>query len=179
MAGPGRCARAPTTLVGLRCLQAFLDDACGEPIAAMVDVASVGSAWDLAATGVLDILRLTAAGEVAAAAANAEPTLAHLLAAGGLDDDFMHFWPPLVRAAVAAEDLPLAQRLLDLVATAAPGIVSAAVAAHLLNLRGLVSAARGDLPAGVEADLRAGSRRSPNSAPSVGVLAPSRTWPAG
>jgi hypothetical protein len=151
-----QAATHPTIQVGARCLEAFIADAKGELILGFDDAGSLGSAYELAAAGVLELMQLTAAGELGAAAALAEPTLAHLVTAGGLDDDFMHFWPPLVRAALAAGDMPMAQRLLHPVSTAAAGIVSAAVAAHLLNLRGLVGAARGDQAAGVEADLRAG-----------------------
>jgi len=147
---------SPSIAVGLRCLRAFLADAQDGPMVALDDVADVGSAWDLAAVGVLKVMRLSAAGDRQAAAALAEPTLGRLLTAGGLDDDFMEFWPPLVRVAVDAGDLELAQRLLDPVSSASPGIVSAAVAAHLLNLRGVVGAARGDDPVDVESDLRAG-----------------------
>jgi hypothetical protein len=70
----------------------------------------------------------------------------------------MHFWPPLVRAALADHDVALAERLIKPVETASPGIVTPAVAAHLLNLRGLVRAARGDDPAEVESDLRSAVR---------------------
>ena len=59
-------------------------------------------------------------------------------------------------AALAAGDLELADRLLEPVATAQPGLVSPGVGAQWLRLRGLVGAARGADPSVVEADLRAG-----------------------
>jgi len=149
-------ATTPTIRLGAHCLGAFHADAAGEAIVAYEGADPVASAYDQAAFGVAKVMRLTAVGDGAAAAALLEPTLAHLIAAGGLDDDFMHFWPPLVRAALAGGDAELAQRLLAPVATASPGVVSAAVAAHLLNLRGLVEAASGASAAAVEADLRAG-----------------------
>jgi hypothetical protein len=61
-----------------------------------------------------------------------------------------------VRAAVGANRPDLAQQLLNPVAEAPAGIVSPAVAAHLLNLKGVVGALRGDDPTQVEADLGAG-----------------------
>jgi hypothetical protein len=72
----------------------------------------------------------------------------------GIDDDFMHLWPLLVRAALWLPDVDLAGRLLEPVSQAQPGLVSEAVAAHHLNLSGLVAAARGDDPWMVELDLR-------------------------
>jgi hypothetical protein len=62
----------------------------------------------------------------------------------------------MVEAAIAADDLALAGRLLDPVTSAPAGIVSPAVHAQYRRLLGLVGAARGDDPAGVEGDLRAG-----------------------
>ncbi|HEY5186834.1 MAG TPA: hypothetical protein VIM19_18480, partial [Actinomycetes bacterium] len=88
--------------------------------------------------------------------ATTEATLTQVLAAGGLDDDFMHFWPPLVRAALAAGDVARAERLLKPVTSALPGVVSPAVRAHLRHLQGLIEATRGDDPTLAEEDLRSG-----------------------
>ena len=82
--------------------------------------------------------------------------LDHLLAASGLDDDFFVLWPPAVLAALGAEDLDLADRLLVPVSAALPGQRPPAVAAQWHRLRGLVSAARGDDPQFAETELRAG-----------------------
>ena len=149
-------ATTPTVRWGLAVVDAYLADAQGEPLPPLPDIETALSVWDLAARGSLDVLRLQTEGDVQGAAALAEATLSHQLSASGLEDDFMHFWPPLVRAAVAAADVPLAERLLEPVAGAAPGLLSTAVAAHLRHLQGLVGAARGDEPRTVEADLRAG-----------------------
>ncbi|HTY71834.1 MAG TPA: adenylate/guanylate cyclase domain-containing protein [Actinomycetes bacterium] len=146
----------PTITVYLALIGTWLADAFGEPLPDTESMDNSGSVWDLAALGCLRVAALSAAGEVAAAAALTEETLAHALTAGGLEDDFMHFWPPLVRAALAAGDVALAERLLEPVTSASGGVLSAAVGAHLLNLKGLVAAARGDDPADVETDLRAG-----------------------
>ena len=59
-------------------------------------------------------------------------------------------------AALADNDLDLADRLLQPVEAAPSGRISPAVRAQWLRLRGLVGAARGDDPSTVEADLRAG-----------------------
>jgi ATP/maltotriose-dependent transcriptional regulator MalT len=53
-------------------------------------------------------------------------------------------WPPLVRAALAASDLDLAEHLLEPVETTAPGLVPSGVAAQWHHLRGLVAVCRGD-----------------------------------
>ncbi len=146
----------PTIKILLAWVEARLAEAKGEPMPPVPTLDGAGQSWDIAAVGCLEVLTKLALGDVDGAAALTKETLEHTLAAGGLDDDFMNFWPPLVRAAVAANQSDLAQELLDPVAEAASGIVSPAVAAHLLNLRGVVGAMRGDDPTQVEADLRAG-----------------------
>jgi len=140
----------------LACLQANIADATGEPVPASPHAAGTGGAWDRAGFGYLEMRRLLADGDAAAAAATTESTLVHVLAAGGLDDDFCWLWPPLVKAAVMAGDAPLATRLLEPVTTASQGIISAAVAAQLRYLLGLVGALRGDDAGQVETNLRAG-----------------------
>ncbi len=146
----------PSIKILLGWVEARLAEAKGEQLPPLPGLDGAGQSWDLAAVGCLEVLTKMAMGDDEGAAALTKETLDHSLAAMGLDDDFMNFWPLLVRAAVAANQLDLAQTLLEPVADAASGIVSPAVAAHLLNLRGVVGAMRGDDPTRVEADLRAG-----------------------
>ena len=96
--------------------------------------------------------------------ANRDPVHARVIAAdifprllrySGLDDDFYLLWPPLVLAALAADDLELASRLLEPVEKARPGQRSPAVAAQWHRLRGLVATRKGDLEF-VETQMRAG-----------------------
>ena len=149
-------AATPSMKTFLAVVQANIADATGEPAPVAPPMAATGSAWDRAGFGYLEMRRLLASGDAVAAAAMTEPTLVHVLAACGLDDDFCWLWPPLVQTAVRAGDVALATRLLEPVTTASAGIVSAAVAAHSRRLLGLVGALRGDDAGQVEADLRAG-----------------------
>ena len=149
-------ATTPTSQLGLACITAWLAEAMGQPFPPQPNVESTGSAWDLAALANIELMTKLAAGDVRGAVASTEGNLAHVLAAGGIDDDFMHFWPPLVRAALAGGDVERAAHLLEPVTGAAPGIVSVAVLGHLQNLKGLVGSARGDDPQQVEVDLLAG-----------------------
>ncbi len=64
-------------------------------------------------------------------------------------------WPPMVLAALAADDIELAERLMAPVITA-QGLVPPFFAAQRDRLRGLIESARGTDPERVEADLRAG-----------------------
>jgi tetratricopeptide (TPR) repeat protein len=151
-----KVVNVPTVKILLGWVEARLAEAKGDPMPSVPDLDGAGESWDLAAVGCLEVLIKMASGDAAGAASLTKETLDHTIAAAGLDDDFMNFWPPLVRAAVAAEQPELAQELLDPVVEAASGIVSPAVSAHLLNLRGVVGALRGDDAVQVEADLRAG-----------------------
>jgi class 3 adenylate cyclase/tetratricopeptide (TPR) repeat protein len=103
-----------------------------------------------------DLARAAVSGDRGEAIRLAPLVLEHLLAASGLDDDFFVLWPPAVLAALEAEDLDLADRLLAPVDTALPGQRPPAVAAQWHRLRGLVAAARGDDPELAESELRAG-----------------------
>jgi class 3 adenylate cyclase len=139
-------------------LESWLADACGQPIpeptpedAAATDVRAVQAWVDTA-----HITRALATGDPAEAARIAAISIDTVIAAMGIDDDFMVLWPPLVQAALANHDVELAARLLAPVTEAQPGRVSPAVAAQWHRLRGLVAAARGDDPSDVEAELRAG-----------------------
>ena len=155
-------AAEPATTPGLQWGFVAMAWRLGEATGTVVEVAPAadatgGGAWAEAASRDVAIQRLLAAGDTASAARLAQEALPFLLAAGGIDDDFMHFWPTLVRAALADGDLDGAARLLAPVREAPPGIVSTAVAAHLCHLSGLLGAAAGDDPVTVEADLRAGA----------------------
>ena len=85
----------------------------------------------------------------------AERSMAEMLNFG-IDDDLAHLWPGMVTTALSAGDVEAAQRLLGAVASAPPVVLSPMLAALLAGLRGLVGASRGDEPAVIEADLRAG-----------------------
>jgi hypothetical protein len=146
----------PTIQVLLAWVAACLAEASGEPIAPLPPDAGSGASWDMAALGCHEILRYLSTGDAERAAELTRPTLEHVVASAGLADDFMNFWPILVRAAVAAGKADLAVELLEPATTAAPGILSPAVAAHLHHLKGVVGALRGDASEQVEADLRAG-----------------------
>ena len=89
------------------------------------------------------------------AARIASRVLSHALASMGLQDEFMYMWPPLVVAALADDDVELAERLMEPV-TAATEAVAPYLVAQRDRLRGFVGAAREDDPAAVEANLRAG-----------------------
>jgi tetratricopeptide (TPR) repeat protein len=146
----------PSIRITLTSVEVWLADAQGLPLPASPDTAPTDNETALAWLGNLDLMHALAAGDTVGAAGIAERSITHLLTASGIEDDFMHLWPPLVQAALAAGDTDLAQRLLEPVSSAAPGIVSAAVAAHWHRLRGLLGAARGDDPDQVETELRAG-----------------------
>ena len=148
----------PSIRVTLPALDHWLAEAVGRPPAVTsFDGLDSDSEGDLSWRGCFDLAVARAAGDVAAAAAAADRTLPHSLASQGLDDDFVHQWPPMVEAALRAGDVPMAERLLAPVAAAEAGVVAPAVAAQFLRLRGLVGAARGDAPAEVERDLRTGA----------------------
>jgi class 3 adenylate cyclase/tetratricopeptide (TPR) repeat protein len=109
----------------------------------------------LAWTGLLLMRQASDRSDTEEAARIAERVLSHALASMGLQDEFMFMWPPLVLAALADDDLPLAERLMQPV-TAAQESVAPYLAAQRDRLSGLLGAARGDDPAAVEATLRAG-----------------------
>ena len=141
---------------GLVCLENRMADALGEPLPPVADMAGMGGEVDIATRLDMEVAHAMAEGDPRRAAALAEEALPHLIAAMGIDDDFMTLWPPLVEAALAAGDVALTERLLAPVVTAPAGIVSPGVRAHWMRLRGLFGALRGDDPVAIEADLRAG-----------------------
>jgi hypothetical protein len=138
-------------------VEAWLADARG---LRLPDVPEITDSTDyetaLAWLGNLELMQARAERRTDAAAAIAERSIAHLLASAGIEDDFMHLWPPLVEAAIDAGDYALAERLLEPVTDSATSLVSPAVAAHWHRLRGRLGAARGDDPDQVESELRAG-----------------------
>ena len=111
----------------------------------------------LAFQSYLYLVQAMAAGMPEEVPALAEQVLDHLVTWSGLEDDFVHIWPPLVEAALAIGDLELADRLMIPVAQASFRIVAPAITAHHQRLRGLLGAARGEDSDAVEADLRAGA----------------------
>ncbi|WP_347352998.1 adenylate/guanylate cyclase domain-containing protein [Intrasporangium sp.] len=142
-------------------LALWLDDAMGRPsTAACGDGPDPFGATDNQSERVwndaLRLARLRASGDRVEAARFADAALDRLVRFCRLDDDFMHLWPPMVLAAVEAGDVAVAERLLAPVTGVRPGLVSPALRAHALRLRGLVAALRGDPAGQVEADLRAG-----------------------
>jgi hypothetical protein len=104
----------------------------------------------------LEVTHARANGDAMRAVALAEEALPHLLAAMGVDDDFVALWPPLVEAALAAGHVAAAERLMVPVETAPASIISPGVRAHWTVLRGRLAALRGDDPDTVEADFRDG-----------------------
>ena len=112
-----------------------------------------------------DLARAVVTGDEAEAARLAPHVLDHLLAASGLDDDFFVLWPPTVLAALADQQVDLAEQLLAPVTQALPGQRPAAVTAQWHRLRGLVAAARGDDPR--VRRIRAARRHRRACAPSV------------
>ena len=139
------------------CIAAWLADARGRPLSTLPEALLSDAEPDRAWMGNLELAHALAAGDAATAARLADETLEPVVASAGLEDDFMHLWPPLVDAALAAGDVDLAERLMRPVADAPDDAISPAVRAHFLRLRGLVAAARGAASETVEADLRAGA----------------------
>ena len=148
----------PQRDIAWRTLQVWMAEAQGTTLPAPVadTAADTDSQSNLAWLRSADLARAVVTGDRDEATHLAPQVLDHLLAASGLDDDFFVLWPPAVLAALGAEDLDLAERLLAPVTEALPGQRAPAVAAQWHRLRGLVAAARGDDPEFTETELRAG-----------------------
>ena len=142
----------------LRAIEGWLADAAGQPIPMVGDDqdALMDDEAQLAWKDTADITRAVAANAKQLAASTAKQSIGHVVAYYGIEDDFCVLWPPLVLAAVQAEELVLADQLLSPVSNARPGQISPAVAAQWHRLRGLVAAARGDEPEFAETEMRAG-----------------------
>ncbi|HEY5134626.1 MAG TPA: adenylate/guanylate cyclase domain-containing protein [Candidatus Nanopelagicales bacterium] len=147
----------PGLTIALGAQQAWLNEALGLPVdapAAEVDVPDEPSSRAWRASH--DIAWYLSRADTERAAQVARAMKDDLLAAGGLEDDFMHMWPPAVIATLAAGQLDGVDELLGPVLTAPPNTVSDAVSAQLLRFRGQLSAARGGVPEETEALQRAG-----------------------
>jgi hypothetical protein len=151
----------PQRDIAWRTLQIWVAEAQGTTLPASTPATATASdetdsqsnlAWLRSA----DLARAVVTGDEAEAARLAPHVLDHLLAASGLDDDFFVLWPPTVLAALADQQVDLAEQLLAPVTQALPGQRPAAVTAQWHRLRGLVAAARGDEPEFAESELRAG-----------------------
>jgi len=151
-------ATDPSIRATLRTIEVWLADATGQAIPEPGDDHNPTTddegllAWQDSA----DLSRALDGHDPARAAGIAAESIQRLLTAFRIDDDFCVLWPPLVLAALAADDLDLARRLLHPVDEARQGKVSAAVAAQWHRLRGLVAAARGEDPDFAETEMRAG-----------------------
>jgi hypothetical protein len=146
----------PHLAAAMVCVKNRLADALGRPLPSIPDMSSLRGEGDTAGRLDMEIAHALADGNARRAADLAEESLPHLLAAMGIDDDFVTLWPPLVEAALAAGDVAVAERLMTPVDSAPASLVSPGVRAHWLRLRGRLGALRGDDPETVEADLRAG-----------------------
>jgi hypothetical protein len=139
---------------GMYYFDRVLAELLGRPEPETTEPTASSAAWSENVKGQLRIMQMVRDGERDGLAPLIRRTMTDVRHAMGIDDDFMHFWPPLVRAALWLDDLPLAEHCMAPLNEATAGLISEAVAAHQLNLRGLVAAARGDDPSAVELDLR-------------------------
>lgn len=143
----------PTMRLSMLNTECWLAVATGSPLPAIPDEVSSDAEADQSMLGSVRLTHAVAHGDPASATAIAAQTIDPLLAAAGLEDDFMHVWPALVLGALHSGDVALADRLLAPVRDASTGVVSPAVQAQYLRLRALVSAQRGDDPVQVEGGL--------------------------
>ena len=150
-------ATTPSVRAPLLAFEVWLADATGQPVPSRSEdhIDSTDDDFALVWQESADVARAYASGDPAHAGAIAADSFPRLLSYYGLDDDFCVLWPPLVLAALAANDLELASRLLEPVEEARPGQRSPAVAAQWHRLRGLVAARGGD-PEFAETEMRAG-----------------------
>ena len=137
-------------------IRVWIADATGQPLPPDDIEMHTDSRLELAWRANTEIARLLSSGDPTTAVGLVTEAMHHLVAASGVDDDFLVLWPPLVEAALVAGNVTLAERLLEPVADALPGLLSPAVSAHWHYLRGRVSAARGDDPDLAEIEMRAG-----------------------
>ncbi|MGH8969165.1 MAG: adenylate/guanylate cyclase domain-containing protein [Actinomycetes bacterium] len=97
----------------------------------------------LAATAQLHAVAAAESGRFDEASRLAQSAVDEAFAAAGIDDDFALYWPVAVEYAVEGGDLVHAEKLLRVVADAAPGLVNPLVRAQYLRLRGVVAGAQG------------------------------------
>ncbi len=146
----------PGIILGLDIMAIWLTSAVGERPEHVHPPEESDHASDIAWLDNLHVMQALADGDPRRAARLAEESLPRVLAAGGLEDDFMHLWPPLVDAALAAGDPDLADRLMAPVSDAPNGSISRAVRAHRECLRARIAAARRVDPVIVEAHFASG-----------------------
>ena len=140
----------------LSTVETWLADALGHPLPPSAVDEATDSETTLTYRETQAMTRKLVDGDTSGAAALARQTLPRVLAVNGLEDDFLLLWPPVVLAALADGNYDLAEEFLHPVTTASPGTVAPALHAYARRFQGLIGAARGEDPVGVEADLRAG-----------------------
>ena len=146
--------KTPQLAWGKYYIDRILAELLGQPEPDAAEPAAPSAAWSEMIKGQVRIMQMMREEQRDGLADEVRRTMVELQHAMGIDDDFMHFWPPLVRAALWLGDVDLAEHCMAPLNDATVGLISEAVAAHQLNLRGLVAAARGDDPVTVELDLR-------------------------
>ena len=146
------------TRIAWRTFEVWLAEAQGEPLPHRIESSDddTDSELHLAWLRSADLPRAVAASDHDEVTRLAPLVVEHALAAAGLDDDFFLLWPQSVLAALAVDELDLAERLLAPVTAALPGKRPPVVAAQWHRLRGLLAAARGDDPELAETEMRAG-----------------------
>ncbi len=146
------------TRIAWRTLEVWLAEAQGQPLPHRIESSDdhTDSELHLAWLRSADLPRAVAASDHDEVTRLAPLVVDHALAAAGLDDDFFLLWPQSVLAALAVDELDLAERLLAPVTAALPGKRPPVVAAQWHRLRGLLAAARGDDPELAETEMRAG-----------------------
>ncbi|MGA9345188.1 MAG: adenylate/guanylate cyclase domain-containing protein [Nocardioidaceae bacterium] len=100
------------------------------------------------------VSHLVRSGSHAEAADHSEAVVEHALRFSGLGDDFIHLWPPAVRATLAAGQFERAAELMRPVVEAPDGLKREALTAHCAHLSGVLASARGN-HAEVESSLSA------------------------
>jgi class 3 adenylate cyclase/tetratricopeptide (TPR) repeat protein len=104
----------------------------------------------------VEMQRALLAGDLSEAASLAAQVLGDELPQSVTRGDLSQLWPRSMRAALAAGDLGLARRLLDLVSDVPPGDVTLALRAHVLVLRAELAIAQGAEAPAIGDDLAAG-----------------------
>ncbi len=148
--------RIPSLALALLCLQTRIAEAVGDDLPPIPAPDAGDTAADRANRGDLALFAAMRDGDLVAAARIADDVLPNVLLFTGIDDDFLIFFPPLVRAAVAAGDIEVAERMTAPIENAPSGVLSPVVRAEWRWLRALVAGLRRDDAAAVEVDFRAG-----------------------